>query len=198
MQLQPHFLFNALNTVAMLVRQGDSQSAVRMLARLSELLRHILEEAGEQEASLEEELDLLTRYLEIEQVRFGDRLEVTVDLDEDARHALVPNLLLQPLAENAIRHGIARRAASGRIELSARREADRLILQLRNDGPDLPGGWSLDAGAGIGLRNTAARLRHLYGDAATLRLINSAEGGVEARVYIPYHTRPRVSAESAT
>lgn len=196
MQLQPHFLFNALHTVAMLVRQGQPQTAVRMLARLSDLLRQILDDAGPQEVPIEEELDLFARYLEIEQIRFGDRLQIQVVLDDSARGALVPNFLLQPLAENAIRHGVARRAAAGCIDLSTRREEGRLILRLRNDGPVLAAGWTLEQNSGIGLRNSVARLRHLYGDSGSLRVSNAAEGGVEVRIELPYHARPVPLAEA--
>jgi two-component system LytT family sensor kinase len=196
MQLQPHFLFNVLHTVAMLVRQGQSQTAVRMLARLSDLLRQILDDAGPQEVPVEEELDLFARYLELEQIRFGDRLQINVAVDDSARGALVPNFLLQPLAENAIRHGVARRAAAGRIDLSTRCEAGRMIVRLRNDGPSLPAGWTLEENSGIGLRNTAARLRHLYGEESSLSVSNAAEGGVEVRIELPCHVRPVPLAEA--
>jgi two-component sensor histidine kinase len=189
MQLQPHFLFNALNAIAMLVRQGESQTAVRMLARLSELLRHILEDGGAQEAPLEEELGLLGRYLEIEQVRFGDRLSIALDVAADTRAALVPTFLLQPLVENAVRHGIAHRSSPGVIRLTAAHAAGALHLRIRNDGPALPVGWSMERHAGIGLRNTAKRLRHLYGEGATLA-VESATDGVEVIIRIPFHTRP--------
>jgi hypothetical protein len=189
MQLQPHFLFNAMNTVAMLIRQGDAQTAVRVLARLSDLLRQILDDARGQEVPIEEELDLLARYLEIEQLRFGDRLDVRISLADAARGALVPSFLLQPLVENAIRHGIARRASAGRIELDGRREDGVLVLRLRNDGPPLPDDWK-PYGAGIGLRNTRARLDRLYGDAASLAVTDAPEGGVAVRIALPWHTRP--------
>jgi hypothetical protein len=195
MQLQPHFLFNALNTVAMLVRQGTSDTAVRMLARLGELLRQMLEDGGAQEVTLEEEVGLFARYLEIEQVRFGDRLEVSIDVEDDARNGFVPNLLLQPLAENAIRHGVAKQALKSRIELRARREDGRIAVRLRNDGPSLPAGWTL-AQAGIGLRNTVARLKHLYGNEGALRVLDAPEGGVEVVVLLPYHIVPIAFAEA--
>jgi hypothetical protein len=195
MQLQPHFLFNAMNTVAMLIRQGDAQTAVRVLARLSDLLRQILDDGRGQEVPIEEELDLLARYLEIEQLRFGDRLDVRITLDEGAQGALVPAFLLQPLAENAIRHGIARRASAGRIELDGRRENGMLVLRLRNDGPPLPDDWT-PYGAGIGLRNTRARLDRLYGDGASLDVADAPEGGVAVRIVLPWHTRP-ASREAA-
>jgi LytS/YehU family sensor histidine kinase len=196
MQLQPHFLFNALNTVAMLVRQGESQTAVRMLARLSDLLRALLDESGGQEVSLEEELDLLARYMEIEQVRFADRLTFRTEVTDDARGALVPAFLLQPLAENAVRHGIARTAAAAAIELRADRADGELRMCLHNDGPPLPADWSMDGYARIGLRNTAARLHHLYGAAGTLEVGNAAAGGVEVRITIPYHTRSALAART--
>ena len=186
MQLQPHFLFNALNTVAMLVRQGDQQTSVRVLARLSDLLRLILDEARGAEVSLSEELEVVRRYLEIEEVRFGDRLRVEIDADERARSARVPSLLLQPLIENSIRHAIARKAAAGRIRLEARAGNGRLRLSLSDDGPGFPAGFEIGQSDGIGLRNTASRLRYLYGENATLETGASAEGGAEVRVTIPF------------
>ena len=198
MQLQPHFLFNALNTVAMLVRQGESQNAVRMLARLSDLLRTLLDDSGGQEVPLEEELTLLAKYMEIEQVRFADRLTFRTHVPADVLAALVPAFLLQPLAENAVRHGVARSAAAGAIVLEAARSGAALTLRLRNDGPALPADWSMAGSARIGLRNTAARLRHLYGGAGTVHVANADEGGVEVRIAIPYHTQamPPVPADA--
>ena len=139
--------------------------------------------------------DLFARYLEIEQVRFGDRLDVSIDVDDEARGGFVPNLLLQPLAENAIRHGVAKQAYKSRIELRARREDGRIVVRLRNDGPSLPAGWTL-SNAGIGLRNTLARLKHLYGNEGALRVIDAPEGGVEVIVLLPYHVVPIVFAEA--
>ena len=189
MQLQPHFLFNTLNTIAMYVRDGDRSTSIRLLTRLSELLRHLLDAGHEQEVPLQVELDHLKRYLEIEGSRFSDRLRVTIDVPEDLQDAFVPNLVLQPLVENAIRHGVATRSATSAVELTARRANGRLALSLRNDGPALPSDWSLANSRGIGLRNTALRLQHLYGDQAALNVRNCT-GGVAVDIELPYRTTP--------
>lgn len=186
MQLQPHFLFNALNTIAMLVRQGEARTSVRMIARLSELLRHVLDESGEPEIPLGQELLLVQRYLEIEQLRFGDRLVFECDVPAELTDALVPNLLLQPIVENAVRHGISRRAAAGRITLRARRHDGHLRLEVIDDGPGLAADALLNGG--LGVRNTRARLEHLYGDRAALALENAAPTGVRVRIEVPWHT----------
>ncbi len=189
MQLQPHFLFNTLNTIAMYVRDGDRSTSIRLLTRLSELLRHLLDAGHAQEVPLQMELEHLRRYLDIEGSRFSDRLRVTLDVPVELQDAFVPNLVLQPLIENAIRHGVAARAAAGTVELIARRDNGRLALTLRNDGPPLPVGWSLAETRGIGLRNTALRLQHLYGGLAALDVQN-CEGGVTVRIELPYRTTP--------
>ena len=137
MQLNPHFLFNTLNTVAMHVRRGENTEAVRMLAGLSDILRHVLEDSPPQEVTLRQELAFIDRYLAIEKSRFGDRLKVTVTVEPDALDALVPNLVLQPLTENAIRHGIGRRAAAGRLDIRAARRGNALELVVQDDGPGL-------------------------------------------------------------
>ena len=185
MQLQPHFLFNTLNTAAMYVRDGDASTSIRVLTRLSELLRRVLDTGSEQEVPLGLELEHVQRYLEIEALRFADRLRVEVDVDPSLHSALVPNLALQPLVENGIRHGIAKRAAGGVLRVSARREADRLVVGIYNDGPCLPDGWSSDAAEGIGLRNTQLRMQHLYDGGSTLTLRNQANG-VLCEMVVPY------------
>jgi LytS/YehU family sensor histidine kinase len=190
MQLQPHFLFNTLNTIAMLVREGETQTSVRMLARLSDLLRHLLEDEGDQEVPVREELDFLGRYLEIEQLRFRDRLHVQLNVDEGTRDAFIPNLLLQPIVENAIQHGIARRARAGALELNVARENGSLMLSVRDDGPGLSETFSLDNLTGIGLRNTAARLHFLYGENATLDVRNAEEQGTVVTIRLPWHISP--------
>jgi hypothetical protein len=187
-QLDPHFLFNTLNTVSMYVRGGDTGTSVRILTRLSELLRHVLDEGSPQEVSLRTEMAYLEPYLEIETARFSDRLRTHIDVPEALRDALVPNLLLQPLVENAIRHGIARRADAGRLELRAERVDDRLRLEILNEGEPLPPGFNHARSAGIGLRNTASRLSHLYGDAASLRVENRPDAVVAAVVELPWRT----------
>ena len=185
MQLQPHFLFNALNTVAMLVRHGDQQTSVRVLARLSDLLRHVLDDERGPHVPLHEEIETVSRYLEIEEVRFGDRLHIELDVDERARNARVPTLLLQPLVENAIRHGIARRAAASRVRVEARASDCTLHIAVSDDGPGFPDGFRLEHDAGIGLRNTAARLAYLYRDQASIETANLRAGGAVVRIAVP-------------
>jgi len=181
MQLQPHFLFNTLHSISALMHR-DVEAADRMLTRLSDLLRLTLESAATPEVPLSRELDFLDAYLEIQQTRFEDRLTVVRDVDPDALDALVPNLLLQPLVENAIRHGVAHRASGGRVEISARRENGRITLSVRDDGPGLVPG----ARQGVGISNTRARLEHLYGDAQSLALDNDPRGGARVTVVAPY------------
>jgi hypothetical protein len=180
-QLRPHFMFNALNSVAMLVRGGRDTEAVDTIARVSELLRDGLADDDGAEVTLEDEVVLARRYLAIEQVRFADRLEVRVDLTDDARGVRVPRLILQPLVENAVRHGIGARAAAGRVEISARTSADELIVMVRDDGP----GPAAAGRAGVGLRITRERLATTYGDAARLTLEHAPGGGAIATVVIP-------------
>jgi two-component system, LytTR family, sensor kinase len=188
MQLHPHFLFNTLHTVASLVRAERNASAVRMIAGLSDLLRASLRTDGPAEIPLRDELQLVERYLAIEQIRFQERLETRIAADPDALDGLVPALILQPLVENAIRHGIERRAAPGRVEVEARRRNGTLMLSVRDSSSGMPG--ATRDGAGIGLSNTQARLRHLYGERQRFELREVAEGGAVARVELPFHDRP--------
>lgn len=184
MQLQPHFLFNTLNTVAMYVRDGDAATSIRVLTRLSELLRRVLDTEQEQEVPLSVEIEHATRYLEIETVRFSDRLRVEFDVPADLSNAVVPNLALQPLVENAIRHGIAKRGEEGHIRVSARSHGEQLIVQVYNEGPALPDNWEMRNANGIGLRNTSMRLQHLYGDRGQLNVMNM-NGGVISEIRLP-------------
>jgi sensor histidine kinase YesM len=189
MQLHPHFLFNTLNAIVMLVRKGDNKEAVDMLTGLGNLLRHSLENINEQEVKLSEELELLELYLQIEQVRFNDRLRVRMEVEQETFDALVPNLILQPLVENAIRHGIGKRRSAGLLEISARRDQGRLWLQVRDDGNGLRMESSHNAqGAKIGITNTQARLVQLYGEAQTFELCNAEGGGAVATLTIPFRT----------
>lgn len=182
LQLQPHFLFNTMNAISALVRSRRNDEAVTMISGLSDLLRYTLDHAGDQQVALEEEVAVLRRYLEIQHVRFPDRMTFDISLAPEARRAAVPVLLLQPLAENAVRHGIARSAGPGVIEVRAFRSEGRLRIDVFNTG-------SLAApandGSGIGLRNTRARLQHLYGDAGELALAPSGNG-VLASLSIPW------------
>ena len=190
MQLHPHFLFNTLNAIVVLVRKGRNQEAVDMLTGLSELLRYALENISTQEVRLEQEVEFIERYLEIEKVRFKDRLKVEMHIDREALGAFVPNLILQPLVENALRHGIGQRSTAGLIEISAKREDGMLNMRVRDDGPGLSKSFSADAdGKGIGVANTRARLRQLYGAAHRFDLRNAETGGTVAAITIPFQVR---------
>ncbi len=184
MQLHPHFLFNTLNAVSTLVRTNKNEAATDMIAGLSDLLRLTLESSGAQEVSLKQELDFLEHYLDIEQIRFGDRLRVQMDIEPETLRARVPNLLLQPLVENAIRHGIAPRAGAGRVEIRAARDNGVLRLQVRDDGPGLPEGDGLHNG--VGLANTMARLQRLYGEAQRVTFANADDGGALVTLELPF------------
>jgi signal transduction histidine kinase len=186
MQLHPHFLFNTLNAIAGLVRDRKDKAAVQMLAGLSDLLRHTLENAGKQEIPLCEELDFLELYLDIQQMRFSDRLTVRMEVAPETLNASVPNLILQPLVENAIRHGIAARVSSGLVAVSARRENGLLQLKVADDGPGLKRDWRMEDGGGIGLSNTRERLNQLYGREHRFEVRNREGGGVEATLLIPW------------
>ena len=185
MQLQPHFLFNTLNGIAGLVRDNKNKAAVNMLAGLSDLLRYTLENAGKQEVPLREELDFLELYLDIQQMRFSDRLAVRLEVAPETLDALVPNLILQPIVENAIRHGVAGRAAAGTVGVSANLEDGLLHIRVYDDGPGLRDDWKLEACDGIGLQNTRARLEQLYGVRHGFTVRNRERGGVEASLAIP-------------
>jgi signal transduction histidine kinase len=184
MQLNPHFLFNTLHAVSALVER-DPGGVRRMIARLSELLRHTIDSRGGDEVPLREELSFLRRYIEIMEVRFQGRLQVAMNIAEDALEALVPNLILQPLVENALEHGAARAEGEGRIEVSARRDGDDLVLAVRDNGPGLGEATS----SGVGIANTRARLEQLYGEFATLSLDDASGRGACATITLPYHTR---------
>jgi len=196
MQLHPHFLFNTLNGIAGLVRDKKNTAAVEMIAGLSDLLRYTLDGAGRQEVTLREELEFLELYLGIQQKRFPDRLRVEMSVEPNTLEALVPNLVLQPLVENAIRHGVSRRAAAGTVGVAASREGGRLRIRVYDDGPGLRRGANGNARAGeahegapstgIGLSNTRARLRQLYGDAQSFEVFDRAAGGVEATLLLPF------------
>jgi len=187
MQLHPHFLFNTLHTISALV-QEDPEAAERTIARLSELLRISLESVGLHEIPLRQELDFLDLYLEIERTRFEDRLKVDFEIDENTERALVPNLVLQPLVENAIRHGVSRRSADGHISICAERQGGNLILRVVDNGAGLSPDAAYYTKSGVGLSATRGRLERLYGRSQSLILRNLATGGVEAKVILPYNT----------
>jgi two-component system LytT family sensor kinase len=185
MQLQPHFLFNTLHTIASLVRDGRGEAATSTIARLGELFRQTLGNLQRNEVPLREELSFIEAYLEIEQTRFSDRLAVCFEVDRGTLGALVPNLSLQPLVENAIRHGIARDPNAGRIEVRASRRDGALRIEVRNDGPAYTGNGS---SGGVGLANTRARLNRLYGAAYRLDLLPDHSGGTLAVLEVPWQS----------
>jgi signal transduction histidine kinase len=181
MQLHPHFLFNTLHAVSALMHQ-NVQMADTMLARLGELLRSTLDNVGTQEVTLQQELDFIRPYLEIEQARLGPRLKVQMDVEPEALDAYVPNFILQPLVENAIRHGISPRPGPGCITIRAERRGGQLALEVRDNGP----GLGPSPRPGVGLSNTRARLQHLYGDAHQFDLRNAPDGGAVAAMAVPF------------
>jgi two-component system LytT family sensor kinase len=183
-QLEPHFLFNTLNSVSGLVREGRVDDAVSMIAGLSDFLRRMLEESTRQQVPLQQEMEFAQRYLEIQKVRFADRLQLSVDVPGELYSAQVPSLILQPMVENAIKHGIAKRAQGGAVRIAASRHNGVLTLSVSNDGPSLSADWQT-AHPGIGISNVRTRLQGLYGDAFQLTLRNQHAGGVEASVSLP-------------
>jgi two-component system, LytTR family, sensor kinase len=195
MQLHPHFLFNTLHAISTLIHR-DPEAADDMLTQLSDLLRMTLDNIGVQEVSLREELEFLRRYLDIQQMRFQDRLRVTIDAPSDTLDARVPNQALQPIVENAIRHGLDGRAGGGAIEIRARGTDSMLQVSVRDDGPGLRADGRPANPDGIGLANTRARLQQLYGPLATLDLTNHARGGMVVTLLIPQE-RPLGAHDSA-
>ena len=195
MQLHPHFLFNTLNSISALLYE-DVDTADQMLARLGDFLRMTLENSGAQRVTLQEELEFLRCYLEIERVRFHDRLTVNMRIEPDTLDARVPNLILQPIVENAIKHGIVSRIAPGEIEISAKRVGDSLELEVKDNGPGLhrakSGGLVKE---GLGLGNTRARLEQLYGASHHFDMTDAPEGGLRVTLDIPFEvTRAREQA----
>jgi two-component system LytT family sensor kinase len=190
-QIEPHFLFNALNAVAGLVREGRSDDAVTMIAGLSDFLRHVLEDSNRQQVPLGEEIEFAQKYLDIQKVRFAERLQLSVDVPRELYRAQVPSLILQPMVENAVKHGIAKRAQGGAIRIAASRCDGMLTLSVRNDGPSLPADWEITR-SGIGISNVQTRLRSLYGDAFELSMRNQDTGGVEVSVSLPFVVSPPV------
>ena len=187
MQLQPHFLFNALHSIGALVREGEGERAVDMIAELSELLRRALGTADRQEVTLEEELDFLDHYVRIQQVRFADRLRLRYEIEAEARSALIPCLLLQPLVENAIRHGLERTSRVVEIVISARATDSRIVLEVSDSGPG-PGTEAIIEGVGLG--TTRQRLVHLYGDQQSFALGRRPGGGTLVCLQVPRRAGP--------
>jgi two-component system LytT family sensor kinase len=185
MQLHPHFLFNTLNSITSLIRNNRAREAEDVVAGLGELLRRALEHRQEAMDTLECELEFLRRYFAIESIRFQDRLQVEYEIAPDCLPAYVPCLMLQPLAENAMKHGISRDPEARVLRISARREKDRLVLSVYNDGPPLPRDELLGV-SGIGVQNTRARLHMLYGEDARFELRDHPPRGVLARITLPF------------
>ena len=186
-QLNPHFLFNTLHAVSSLVER-DPRGVRRMIARLSELLRYTLDGGHEPVVAVGQEIAFLERYLEIMQIRFDDRLEIDVQVGDDARDALVPSLILQPLVENAVKHGVEKVAGTGRIEITARRHDNRLVLSVGDNGPGRTKSENGDE-RGVGLRNIRQRLEQLYGGAQSLTFLERPGGGTIARIEMPFQSR---------
>lgn len=191
-QLHPHFLFNTLNAISMMARKGETDGAVRMLAGLSDLLRLALASVGKAEVPLRLELDFLERYLALQQIRFSDRLQVRMHISPEALDARVPSLVLQPLAENAVRHGLSPRNEGGLLEIGAARDGEDLVLSVRDTGVGLAP--ESERRGGMGLQNVRARLAVLYPDAHRFTLENHPGGGTLATVSIPFHREALVDA----
>ncbi len=183
-QLQPHFLFNALNAVTVLVRDKRGDTATRILDRLSDMLRQVLRTDRPHEIPLREELQLLGQYLDIEQIRFSDRLRVVYNVESEALGALVPSFILQPLVENALRHGLTEQVGDALLEIGARRDGDVLELSVRDNGRGVTEGTA----PGIGLENTRERLITMYGDRGSLELRSHPQGGTVAVIRLPWRT----------
>jgi len=184
-QMEPHFMYNALNSIAGLVRDERNDAAVSMIVGLSEFLRRASEDSHRSQVTLLEEVEYLQRYLEIQKTRFGERLQVSVDIPAELLRARVPNLLLQPLVENAIKHGITKRVAGGVLRVAGKCHDGNLCLSVYNDGPGLPANWETRQ-TGVGIGNLRTRLQILHGSGSGLQLRCAASGGVEAIVTLPF------------
>ena len=187
MQLHPHFLFNTLHSISSLILE-DPPRANSMIARLGDFLRLTLEHSDEQFVTLKQEMEFVRCYLDIEQVRFGDRLTVRLAIDPVTFSAQVPHLILQPVVENAIQHAIAPRAAPGQIQVAASRVNDMLHVEVTDSGPGLVSNANGIRGHGVGLRNVRARLEQLYGPGFSFQMINKSEGGLAVVFQLPFQT----------
>jgi LytS/YehU family sensor histidine kinase len=185
MQLQPHFLFNALNTISMMIRRKKDEDAIEIVSGLSDLLRSTLTREGEQFVTLDDELDLLSKYLNIEKVRFKDKLQIHFEIDPECRDILVPNLILQPIVENAFKHGVSKRIEGSELRVEAKMVLNHLHISILNRGPLLPEGWHLNGNKGIGLSNTVSRLQQLYGSESDFNISNFNNIGVRVELYLP-------------
>jgi two-component system LytT family sensor kinase len=184
MQIHPHFLFNALNTISMMVRKDKKEDAVNMISNLGDMLRQSLLKETRQFVTLKDEVLLLKKYLSIETVRYKDRLTVEMDMDESLYPHLVPNLILQPIVENAFKHGISKNLGSSVLKISSSKKNNMLHLQVFNSGSELPLGWEFHKNKGIGLLNTSTRLMKLYDDEVKF-LIYEMEDGVSVEIILP-------------
>ena len=198
MQINPHFLFNAMNSISMLVRDRKQEEAVKTIAGLSDLLRYVLDETADQEVPLRNELDFIRRYLAIEKIRFQDRLHVSIEAPNTVLDALVPNLLLQPLVENAIRHGVSRSAAATSVAISALEKNGTVRLRVSDDGPGFAGDRPVEDGSGLGIANTRKRLAQLYGDGYKLDLEKEHPHGATVNISLPMHTTPVITGDDAS
>ncbi|RJP26526.1 MAG: hypothetical protein C4527_15310 [Candidatus Omnitrophota bacterium] len=187
MQLHPHFLFNTLNSISSLIYE-NAEAADEMIEQLSELLRYSLQNIGTQETELNHELDFVNRYLAIEQIRFSDRLIVENDIDANTLDAIVPTMILQPLVENSIRHGIARHNATGKISIHAHKNNQSLHLEIHDNGPAFSSESVQTSSSGVGLTNTQKRLEQLYGTSFSLYTSSTANGEYVVRIEIPFQT----------
>ena len=188
-QLNPHFLFNTLNAISTLILDGSNKTANLAVTRLSDFLRYTLDNDPMSRVTLGSELDALDLYLEIEKVRFGDRLIIEKDIDERATKALVPSLILQPLIENAIKYAISPMEEGGALRITARVQQSTLILQLSDTGPGLGNGNNGQKSSGVGLKNTRERLQQLYGDAQAFTLAPNEPTGLTITINIPFEER---------
>jgi two-component system LytT family sensor kinase len=184
-QIEPHFMFNTLHSITGLVRDHRNDAAVSMIVGLSEFLRRALQDSHRSQVTLAEEVEYLQRYLDIQTVRFGERLQVSMDISEELLSAQVPSLLLQPLVENAIKHGIAKRAAGGAVRITGSRHDGNLCLSIYNDGPDSRTDWP-GTRTGVGINNLRTRLQILHGEESELQLKHADAGGVEVVVRLPF------------
>jgi hypothetical protein len=184
-QIEPHFIYNTLNSIAGLVRDQRSDAAVGMIVGLSEFLRRSSEDSHRSQVALQEEVEYLQRYIDIQKVRFGERLQVGLEIPPELLRAQVPNLLLQPLVENAIKHGISKRVAGGTVRVAGACHNGNLCLSVYNDGPSLPTDWEATP-TGVGIANLRTRLQILHGNGSELQLRRANPGGVEVLVTLPF------------
>jgi LytS/YehU family sensor histidine kinase len=196
LEIKPHFLFTTLNAISALIRRNANDRALDMLIGLSELMRHTLERTNDPLTTLDAEMDFTKRYVDLQQARFADRLDVSYVIDHECRALGVPTFVLQPLVENAIRHGMARHARRCRLEVGARLEQEMLHLWVSDDGVGLPATFDLERDSRTGLGNTRSRLERLYGRSAQLRVSPREGGGTVADILVP--ARAMVVATEAT